>query len=233
MNTTTKGVIGLRPSNVSTGSHSRPAVEAIEQRRLMSATTVTAWSDSTVSDLSGSCFGCIAFGDNGNADGIPTSAAGNGGDAQVWAYTGWDENLNDGLDSGLVAFKMGMNVAGDGSATLDVGGSGSETFGVGTSQSIHQVTIQAAVSGTQMQMIWGDLKVQFYSHGQLVDEVAVAGPTADTMSGTSGSAAESVVTVSTSASNYDGVCITGTVRLVAAQGTYPNPTDIFGQVVVS
>jgi hypothetical protein len=208
-------------------------MEPVEQRRLMTA-TVTSSTESTISDLSGAAyFGAVAFGCDGAVYGPATVGAGTGGETSAEAYTTWDSNLDDGLDSGYVPFLLKVNVGGDGVSTMEASDSGVMTFATGATAGVHQVEIQAAVAGPSMQMDWRDVTVNFYRGGQLVESVNVGGLSADTMDSGSYDPAESIAKVTTDASDYDGVSVVGEVRMVAAQGVYPNPTDIFGQVAIS
>jgi hypothetical protein len=208
-------------------------MESVEHRRLMAA-TVASWSDDSVSSIYGGYFGCVEVGDNGSTYGYPTTMAGTGGDITGWDYSTWDADISDGLDSGYVDFQMSVNADGQGAGTIQVGDdSDATTFASGSSGSIGQVTIQAAVGGQSMMMAWQNVKVYFYKGGQLVETVEVGGLSADTLNATGYGGAESIASISTNASDYDGVRIEGQVRLVAAQGIYPSMRDIFGQVAIS
>jgi hypothetical protein len=204
--------------------------EPMEARLLRS---VTSWTSDSISQPSGATyFGEVLFGDDGDPYGYPTTEAGQSDQVTTWSYTQWDSNLDDGLDSGWHTIALSINPAATGEGIWSVDGDNT-TIAQSASGIIHQVTVQADVAGGQMEMDWKDLQIKFYRHGQLMETITPTSPTAGSLTSSSTDPAESGIVVTASASDCDGVVVTGAVRLQAAQGTYPGPTDIFGQIAVS
>lgn len=196
---------------------------------MMTASVLSSTSDS-FSYFPGTYFGTVMYGENGYVDGPATVQAGTGDMPNSGAYLTWDDNPDDGIDSGAVGVSLRLNTSG---GAFEVANSGDLAFSSGSSGSIHQVTIQADVAGPYMQMSWQKVQVSFYRGGQLVETVDVGDVTAGTLDGTTYGASESIVTVNTNASDYDGVFITGEASLSAAAGVYPDVTDIFGKITIS
>ncbi len=217
-------------SSRSQTTHVSALIESFEPRLFMS---VTSWTSNQISDLSDSYFGEVLFGDNGSTWGYPTTEAGSTDTADTWTFTQWDPNPDDGIESESHEVALSINADGAGSGSWKVDSDSPASFSVASSGTIHQVAIRAAVMGSQMEMDWADVEVDFYQHGKLVETVVPAAPTVSTMDSTNNDPAESVVMVTPTNGNDDGVVVTGSVRLKAAQGTYPGPSDIFGQVLVS
>lgn len=225
-------VLGVTSRTNRSNGRSFVAMESIESRMMRAATIDSSVGDS-LSEISGTYYGAVLFGDNGYAYGTPTACAGTSSNAPAYTYTAWDNNLDDGVDSGLVEFGLAINVDGAGAGYFVVRNTAPISFSTGTGGSIEQVTVQADVANSYMEMQWQDVTVSFYSGGQLMETVSLGGLSAGALDGSTSGPAESVVTISTNTSNYDGVYVTGHVRLMAAEGMYPNPTDIFGQVTIS
>jgi hypothetical protein len=203
------------------------SMEHVEGRRLMSVTT---WTSSSISEPSGAYFGQVLMGDNGNVYGTPTVVVGAGGEALASTYLTWDSNLDDGMDSGWV---NAWFVDAAGQVDMGSGNVGEASFQPSSELSIHQVVIRSVVESTYMSMSWRDLTVNFFIGGEVVETVTVGDLTADTLAGNSNDPQEAIALVTGSAAGYDGVTVTGQVRLTVVEGTYAGPGDIFGQVLIS
>ncbi|HZZ41611.1 MAG TPA: hypothetical protein VFE58_01615 [Tepidisphaeraceae bacterium] len=209
-------------------------MELMESRRLATA-TVSSWSSTSLSDATSGAtyFAGVAVGDNGYPNGLPTAVAGAGGQQTLGLSTAWDGDEDDGFDSTLVGMQFSVNTSGTGGSSFEVADSGSSSLAFGGS-AIHQVTIQADVAGSDMEMSFEDITVSFYRGGTLIETVSAGNLDANTMGATSWNPAESGLTVTAGAdSSYDGVEISAQVRLQAAQGMYPGPSDIFGQIAIT
>jgi hypothetical protein len=206
-------------------------MEAVEPRCFKS---VSAWSDPSVTTFNGDYFGEVLFGDNGNPWGVPTGVTGQGDEWNDWSFTNWDTNLDDGLDSDWRDVSLSINASGNGESSWEDGDEDPETFSAGTSSTIQSVTIQAAVAGNGLEMDWAGLTIRFYHNGALVETVnPTDGVSANTMNSSNGSPAESIMVVNPTATNANGVFISGMVRLKAGAGTYPGQTDIFGSITIN
>ena len=200
-------------------------LERFEARRLIST---TAWNSNSISDLSGNYFSTVCVGDNGNPWGVATASAGAGHEESAWVYTQWDSDLDNGLDSGWHSTSFSLNTSGSGGGNWN-----GNSFSVGSGLSIHSVTIRADVAGPDMEFDWQNVNINFYHNGQVVESQSLNALTASTMNVSGTDPYEAGVIVTTGATNCDGVSISGQVRLKTAQGTYANPTDIFGQVLIN
>jgi hypothetical protein len=212
-------------------SKARPVLEPMEERCFKS---VSSWSDSNIAGFSGDYFATALYGDNGDMWGVPTGAAGQGDDWDAWSYMQWDSNTSDGIDSGWHDVQLSINADGAGTGTWAENDETPQTFSVGTSTTIQSVIVQAAVASSGMEMDWSNLTIKFYNNGNLVETVSPANaPNASTMTANNGNPAESVMVVTPSATNDNGVAISGAVRLKATAGNYPMETDIFGQITIN
>jgi hypothetical protein len=209
-----------------------PVVEEVESRRMRAVTVSTSTYD-MITDVSGVYYASVLFGDNGYVDGYPTAGAGNGDNIQAVSYATWSLDPYDGFDTGLVGFGYCLNDNGSGSASIEVSNAGPATYYAGTPGGVHQVTIQAAVSGGSLLMSWERLTVLFYRNGQLVEEVRVPDVRADTLGAANSGPIQSIATITARNENYDGVYVAGCVRLAAGEGMYPGATDIFGKITIS
>ena len=205
-------------------------IEILESRDLK---TVTYSSGSTPSDPSGTYFGAVIFGDNGNDPGVPTASAGVGDDTSGVAYITWDQNPWDGVDNGGTSVTFAVNIDSSHAGTFAIGDDNSIGFNVDSSQQVHSVTLRGLVTGPGMAFDWSDVQVSFYSGGSLVESQSVSTLQADTMDSTNWDPEEAMAVVTPTASNVDGVKITATAHLQSTDGTYPGWTDISGQIFVS
>src|SRR5581483_1585049 len=202
-------------------------VESVEPRTFMSVST---WSSSTVSSLSGNYFGDVLVGDNGDPWGVAAGIAGQGSTKETWNYTEWDSDLDDGMDSDWRTFGVSINTANNGEVDFQVG-SGTSSYTTSPSGVIHSVKIAADVSGSGLSMDWQDLTVSFYRDGRMIESDSLADFGVSTMNG--GYQQEKGVVLTPTATNCNGVSIVGSVRLQAAAGTWPGGTDIMGQVAIT
>jgi hypothetical protein len=126
---------------------------------------------------------------------------------------------------------MTLNTKSNGNLSLKVGTGSVQTFNAGSGISINAITIRAAVQNSNMEMDWRNLQVSFYSGNSVVETDTVPDFNASTMTG--GTVQEAISVVTPTATGITGVSVVGQVRLQAAAGTYPGPSDIFGQVLVT
>ena len=203
-------------------------VETMEPRTLMS---VSMSSGSTITDLTGyAVYAQACMGDNGDPWGVMGLSSGTAAEETGYAPIEWDSNLSNGLDSGLIDFTFTVNTAA-GTMSWAVGGADPITYDGNVGSGVGQVAIQAAVTSGGMAFAFSNVSLSFYNNNSLVDtEDVTSGPAANTI-GQGSSPAEQLAIVTPDASS-DKVVITGSLRLQAAQGTYPLPSDIFGQIFI-
>lgn len=204
-------------------------IEPLEERRMMS---VTSWEGTTISSLSG--FGIYAMagiGDNGMPGGSSGLAVGTTV-PKAAALVEWDGNPDDGIDSGWRNVEFSANIAGTDHISWALEGQAPLIYNGDALSSISQVTIRAAVLTGDVAMSWQDVLVGFYRNGQMIEQVDLSGssPSVDQIGNDVWTPLESGVRITPSASDYDQVVITGQVRLQAAEGQYPGPGSIFGDI---
>ncbi|MFI5380489.1 MAG: hypothetical protein ACHRHE_14425 [Tepidisphaerales bacterium] len=204
-------------------------VESLEQRQLMS---VSLSSGSSITDITGYClYSEACMGDNGDPWGVPGITSGTATEETGYAIMTWDDNLSDGLDSGVIGFTFTADMAG-GSMSWAVGGADPVTYSGSLGSGIGEVDIQAGVLGSGMAFTFSSVTLRFYNNNTLVDtETISSGPAVNTIGAQTSSPAESLAVVTPEAS-CNKVVVTGNIRLQAAQGTYPGATDIFGQIFI-
>lgn len=209
------------------------ALESLEGRRLLSVTTT---SGSAISDMGDYCVKTEArFGDNGwvgggnTIDGVAISDGVN--DLSTTAVE-WDGDLLDGLDSGTSDVLFGASTDGTDLAQWRVGEYDRISSYADLCQGISSIAIRAAVARGGMAFLWSDLVVSFKRDGELMQTVNVGDVSADTCAAINDDPAETIAVVTPSASDYDEVIVTGSIRMLGNVGITPDPYDIFGQVLV-
>jgi len=205
-------------------------MERMEARQFRS---LASWTANTISDLSGDFFGSAMFGDNGDLYGIATSTAGIASTEHVSLFAMWDSDYEDGVNSLSRSVSLSLNRTANGAASWSCQGGGSGTFTVGTDLSISSVTIRAAVLEDGMRMEWNTLAVSFYDGGVRGESVYILNIVADTMNTSNNAPLESVVIVTPEGTSYDGVVVSGRVKLQAEVGVYPAADDLFGQIFIN
>jgi hypothetical protein len=190
-------------------------------------------------DFSGYCvYAELKIGANGTNEGIPELASGDAQGDTAYGHTRWDDQVSDGVDSDWVQVHM---VAEQGDVTWTVGNAPpvhltipSDGFG-----DVLSLKVRAAVSGSNRQMSWQDLVVNFYQtkdSTRASESLGISGsstPIASTM-GVSDPTASSdqYVTIEPEGSGYQKVDVTAMVRLQSRDTVLPSPESIFGQVYV-
>jgi hypothetical protein len=149
------------------------------------------------------------------------------------AYTLWDADPYDGIDSGLRDTVFSFNTSSSHLASWNVDGSEVGTFSVSSLTAVHSVILFASVGSSGMQFTFSSVQVKFYSSGTLVETVNVNDISADTRNSTSADGAAAAAVVSTSASNVTGVYVSASIQMKANWNVYPSPSDLFGQVTIS
>lgn len=207
------------------------AFQSLEARRFAS---VSLWSGTSFMNAStDQFFGQVEIGDNGWAAGTETGYTGTYGTSQDRNYTQWDSDLSDGLDSGWRPLALSVNVQSSGNAYFVAGSASAMTFSAGTGLSFHQVRIAAEVDGSGYEVDLRSIVVGFYHDGSLVQQYSLDDFSANTMDASNEDPLSTGATVTTTASNINGVYVSGQVRLQAAQGYYPANDDLKAVVAVS
>jgi hypothetical protein len=203
-------------------------IEQIEPRRHLA---VSYFTNDYISDLSDNYFAQVDFGDNGDPNGSPTGSAGINGDQYAWSFTTWDGNESDGVDSSWRTIAYALNSKNNGMVNWRVDTGAVQSFPAGAGISVNSVTLRAGVEDPFMEIDFRSITVRFYSGTSLVETDQVANFGANTMDGSFQQESGAVVTPNVP--NCTGVSVIAQVRLQAPAGTYPGPTDMFGQVLVS
>jgi hypothetical protein len=212
------------------GRQSRAVMETVEPRVLAA---VSQWLSSTINEVTGySMMAEILFGDNGNPYGVEGMTMSNATEYQGSVVT-WDSDLSDGLDSGWIGVEL-IAAAGASGAQWNVDGIGSLQTGDGGFAEIGKVTVRAVVTRGGLAMCWRDLRVQFYSGGQLVESMNLGDtPCADTLGVPNSGPLEAGREITPSGADGDPVGVMGMIRLRAVAGNYPGVTDIFSQILIT
>ena len=205
-------------------------IESLESRQLKS---VSYSSGATNSDLDGTYFGEVLYGDNGDVSGFPTAVSGASDSEYGWTNVQWDSSPYDGIDSGYIGVQFVLNSDGNHHAQFEVDGNNAGTFGLSSSQAVHSVTIRSEVTGGGLAFDWSNVQIDFYHAGSVVESVNINDLHANTLTSTNNDPAESYAVVTPSASGVDGVRVAGVVRLRANEGVSPGWTDLVGQVFVT
>lgn len=203
-------------------------IEAIEPRQFCS---VSYYNDGSQGNADGTFFASVLYGDNGDENGVPTSASGVNDQVSGVAYYNWVADIDDGLDSGNqnILFSVSAYTK---SATLMVANENSGDFAVSSSTTVHSVELRAAVAAPGMEFKFSDVCVNFYHGSSVVEMVDVNDLDADTRNATDWNGAEAAAVITPTASNVTGVKVVATFQMKANAGVYPGPTDVSGQIFV-
>jgi hypothetical protein len=210
----------------------KAVMEPLERRTLHSMTT---WTAPGISDLGAYCMSLeVRFGSNGweGSDAVDGMVMSDALGEFEGAFTSWDSNLLDGLDSGQNDVYFSSKVAGSDQGVWSVGEF--DTIGVHRDlcSGVRRVAVRAGVLHSGYAMEWSNVVVTFKRTGQVVQTVRVGGVSVDVCESPNDGAVESVVVVHASANDYDEVVVTGSVRMRGNVGLVPDPYDIFGQVLL-
>ena len=170
----------------------------------------------------------LRYGGNGDLWAAPEYDAGRTtGDVESGRTT-WDENILDGIDSGLQEVELYMDASG---IRWTVGGQ-QIMYSPGTFNSIDQIKI---IAGVDMQALfsWSDVEVKFYDDGNQIDSWAdLDGPTVDQTGDPYASQLGEIFTI-TPEGTADAVRILASVRLGCPEGVYLGENSVFGQILIS
>ncbi len=182
----------------------------------------------------GYCLGAeLRFGDNGSEDpgavsGMLVKNASGEVDGQI---ASWDDNLNDGLDTGWVPVHFDARVAGLDYTMLSLGEFGTVSPLVDSCTNIGAVEIRAGVLDVGLSSEWRDVFVRFYRDNQLLGSQLVGGVGVDLMDAQWGEMTESVWVVPP-APDCDRIVITGSIRFRAVEGYVPGQYDLFADILI-
>ncbi len=207
-----------------------PAIETMETRQMLS---ISLTSGSTISQITDyAVYAEARMGSNGDPWGIAELVAGTSSEEIGWSSREWDNNPYDGFDSGWINFTFALDMnAGCMSWTLQ--GADTITCYGDFGSTIGQVDIRAAVVTNGMAFAFSDVEVQFYDDESLLDwNVLISCPAVDTLESQNTSPAESLAQVTPNTAGATKVLVTGSLRLQAAQGVYPDWSDLFGDIYI-
>jgi hypothetical protein len=187
----------------------------------------------SISDPSGySLFADYTAGSNGSFAWVPELHAGSSSSDSVGTQATWDDDLEDGFDTGYVAVGFDANLsAGTATVTADTDSPATTTYSGATGGSIGSVQIRA---GAQLagNVKWSQLSITFWQGTQQGEALTIgSGPQIDTTESSSGTG-EQVLVVTPESGAYDHVTITGVLRMEAPVGSYPAYSDLFAQILI-
>jgi hypothetical protein len=187
--------------------------------------------DQSITDVNDySAYGEAIVGSEGSAWGTPDIDAGADTSDNSYGYLPWGGDTGDGgLDTGSIGFSLDANL-GTGTDTLTVDGSGI-TYSDASSGTVSSVEVRVGAD-VPAQVSLNDILVGFYQGGAFQESESVPGLSVDTTDPSSSGTAEDVATVTPNSAGNDEVVVSGTLRMIAPDGTYPGPTDIFCQAFV-
>ena len=198
----------------------------VPDRKIVMAIVMTMDSNQ-ISDLTGWDYSAqLSYGQNGDMYGpmeITTSTP----DYNVQGdYMMWDENPYDGVDSGW----RGASLSYDEHSVLTwgVNGQGS-TRPVAASDGIDYVDIRTAVKN-QAAMLWSNAVVLFYKDGVITQQVWLGSFGVETMA-TPG-VKDQITRITPINSNNDKVVVSGMVKLMAPEGSFPAEDGMFSQILI-
>lgn len=221
----------IRARGAQPSAFAQASIQTLEARRFASS-SVSTWAG-FLDASSDQFFGQVEIGDNGRAGATDTGYTGTYGTSQDENAVVWDTDLSDGLDSDWRPLALDVNVQSSG-GVLFVGGDASAlTFSAGSGLSLHQVRIAAAVEGSGYEVDLQSLVVGFYHNGTLVEQTSLGNISANSMNATTEDSVGAGATVTTSATNINGVSISGEVRFQGVQGNYPSEGNLQALVAVS
>jgi len=155
--------------------------------------------------------------------GTPTNAA-----AQALQW--YDVDNEGGLNTATVGVSIDVNLN-TGQDSFQLGNAApSLTFDGPSGQTVDDVLL---VSGVQVgaKVSWSNVQVQFLQAGVVQETVNVGtGPIVDTRS--TGDPEEQIESIVPASTADDEVIITGNIKMLAPDGTYPGPDDLFAQAFV-
>ena len=187
---------------------------------------------STIEDISNyALYGEARAGSNGDPYGEPAGVLASETNANTEQVNWYDFDSDGGLYTANVAVKLDANLA-TGQDTWSIAGGTDDpvTLAGPSGETVDYVEL---VAGTQVgaRVAWSNVQVQFLQGGQVQETVAVGnGPTVDTRS--TGGTAEQVETIQPAGSSDDEAIVTGNIKMLCPDGTYPGPDDMFAQAFV-
>jgi hypothetical protein len=177
-------------------------------------------------------YGEARAGQNGDPYGVPEAVLANPTNAATERVQWYDADSSGGLLTGTVPVTLDVNLA-TGIDTWSVAG-GTENpvtlSGGPTGQTIADVELAAGVQ-VGAKVSWSNVTIEFLQAGVVQETVNVGnGPSVDTRS--SGLTSEQIEEIIPASSTDDEVIITGNIKMLAPDGTYPGPDDMFAQAYV-
>jgi hypothetical protein len=187
--------------------------------------------DQSISDVNDySAYGEAIVGSEGSVWGTPDIDAGTDACDNSYGYLPWGgDTSSGGLDTGTIGFSLDANLA-TGTDTLTVDGS-AITYSDASSGTVNSVEVRVGAD-VPAQVSLNDIFVGFYQGGAFQEGDSIPGLSVDTTDPSSSGTAEDVATVTPSSAGNDEVVVSGTLRMIAPDGTYPGPTDIFCQAFI-
>jgi hypothetical protein len=184
-----------------------------------------------------SVYADLKVGANNQDETTPEFAAGNAAGDTSYGHIKWDQDLSDGVDSGLVKVQL---VAGPSGVTWTVGNKAPVQVADSVGGDVLSLKVRAGVSGPGRQSSWSNLVASFYTSAdadlsQPQEQLTISSsrsPAASTFGSTDPDAVSDQATdITPEGSGYAKVVLTAYVRIESlAQYIMPPPDAMFGDV---
>jgi hypothetical protein len=168
----------------------------------------------------------------GQGTSVPQAVVGNPTDAAAEYVQWYDVDSSGGLYTATVPVKLDVNLN-TGVDTWSVTGGTNDPVRLTDGPTEETVANVEVVAGTQVGALcqWSHVKVQFLQGSVLQESVTPSqDPSVDTRS--SGGTEEQIEEIIPSSSTDDEAILTGNIKMLCADGTYPGSDDIFLQAFV-
>jgi hypothetical protein len=184
-----------------------------------------------------SVYADLKIGGNGQDETVSELAAGSSAGDTGFGHMKWDDDLSDGVDSGLVKVQL---VAGPGGVTWTVGNQPPVQVADSVGGDVLSLKVRAGVSGPDRQSSWSNLVASFYTSAdadpsQPQEQLTLSNsgsPAASTFGSTDPDAqADQATDITPEGSGYAKVILTAYVRIESlAKYIMPPPDAMFGDV---
>jgi hypothetical protein len=203
------------------------ALELLEDRRLLS---VTILQDPIFYD-GGGLYAEAMFGDNGESEGMPTSAVGSSDVYDATTYT-WVDRFWEGFDTGWQLFSLHVNVAANDYMSWTPGDHNTVYYEGGAGlASIERIYMISEVFGYGLETGWRNIEIDLYKDGDKIQTINIDLILASTMD-YGAYFQQSGVLITPDFQGCDEIRISGEFRMQGDYGVYPGPTDLFGQIMI-
>lgn len=156
------------------------------------------------------------------------------GTSSSWSsgQTVWDSSLTNGFDTDELFVQLEVDFD-SGLSTFSVFNSSEPTvsFSGATGGTVGSIIIRSAAQEATGFSSWAGFDISFFRDGTERESISISGDTTAEV-GASGGESEQLLSVTPGASNYDKVVVSCWFRMMAGQGATPDPTGLFGEILV-